>query len=86
MSGLELEYGAIQECINEVQKLPAAYPAAERVSLRGEGQSITELEQTADIYVSFYKAAETLTESTAKYLDCVIKGFNEADYKTIEIS
>ena len=86
MSGLDLEYGAIRECISEVQKLPAVYPAAERPSLRGEGQSITELEQTADTYVSFYEAAEILMESTAKYLDCVIKGFKEADYKNIEIS
>lgn len=86
MSGLELEYRSIQECINEVQKLPAIYPAAERPSLRGEGRDITELEQTVDTYVFFYEAAEALIESTAKYLDCVIKGFKEADYKNIEIS
>ena len=86
MSGLELEYASIRECISEIQKLPAVYPAAERVLLRGEGQDITELEQTADLYVSFYEAAEILTKSTAKYLDCVIKGFKEADKKNIEIS
>lgn len=86
MSGLELEYGAIQVCINEVQKLTATYPAAERPFLRGEGQNINELEQTADIYVSFYEAVEKLAGSTAKYLNCVIKGFKEADYKNIEIS
>ncbi len=86
MSGLELEYGSIRECINELQKLPACYPAAERAPLRGEGQNITELEQTADLYVSFYEAAEILMESTSKYLDCVIKGFKEADKKNIEIS
>lgn len=86
MSGLELEYGSIRECINGLQKLPASYPAAERAALRGEGQNITELEQTADLYVSFYEAAGILMESTSKYLDCVISGFKEADKKNIEIS
>ena len=54
--------------------------------MRGEGRNITELEQTADLYASFYEAAEILMESTSKYLDCVIRDFKEADKKNIEIS
>lgn len=86
MSGLELEYGSIEECISGLQKLPADYPMAERPSVRGEGRTITELEQTADLYVSFFETMEILIENTSKYLNCVIKDFKEADKKKIEIS
>ncbi len=54
--------------------------------MQGEGQNITVLEQTAGLYVSFYEAAKILMESTSKYLDCVIRGFKEADKKNIEMS
>lgn len=86
MAGLELRYESIQECIYEIQKLSTSYPAVERAAVRGEGQNITELEQTGDVYASFYEAVKMLTEDTAKYLDCVIREFKKADKKKIEIS
>lgn len=86
MAGLELRYTAIEECIFGIQKLPVSYPAEERVIARGEGQYVTELERTADIYGSFYAAAEILTEDTSKYLHSVIREFQKFDKKKIEIS
>lgn len=81
MAGLELKYGVMEECIGSIQKLPVDYPIIERPSVSGEGQSITEIEQLADLYVSFYKSLETLSEETVKYLNSMITDFRETDEK-----
>ncbi len=79
MAGLELRYASIEGCIYGIQKLPVSYPEAERVLVRGEGQYVTELERTADIYGSFYAAAEMLTEDTSRCLDSIIREFQKFD-------
>ena len=81
MAGLELKYEVVKECIDSIQKLPADYPIIERPAVSSEGQSITEIEQLADLYVSFYKSMETLSEETVKYLNSMITDFRETDEK-----
>lgn len=61
--------------------LERARPVGESVVVSGEGQGITEMEQLADLYASFYGAMERLAEETAKYLDNVVTGFRETDEK-----
>lgn len=81
MAGLELKYEVVKECMDSIQKLPADYLIIERPSVSSEGQSITEIEQLADLYVSFYKSMETLSEETVKYLNSMITDFRETDEK-----
>lgn len=81
MAGLELKYEVVKECMDSIQKLPADYPIIERPSVPSEGQSIMEIEQLADLYVSFHKSMETLSEETAKYLHSMITDFRETDEK-----
>lgn len=84
MEKLELQYEVIRECIDGIQNLPADYPAAERPFVSGEGQSITETEQLADLYVSFHKSLITLSEETVKYLNNVMTDFKQTDKKRTE--
>lgn len=81
MAGLELQYEAVKECIDSIQKLSADYPIIEKPSVSSEGQSITEIDQLADLYVSFYKLLETLSEETVKYLNSMFTDFQETDEK-----
>lgn len=81
MAGLELKYEVVKECIDSIQKLSADYPMIEKPAVSSEGQSITEIEQLADLYVSFYKSLETLSEETVKYLNSMITDFRETDEK-----
>ncbi len=79
MSGLEVRYSIMKECIHKMEQLAACYPAVIRNPVSGEGQGIVEIEQLADLYASFYGALERLSEETAKYLNHMIKDFQETD-------
>lgn len=79
MAGLEINYEVVQECIRTIQQLPTCYPAVIRPPVSSEGQGVTEIEQLADLYASFYGAWERLTEETEKYLDNMVTDLKERD-------
>lgn len=79
MAGLEIKYEVVQECIRTMQQLPALFPAVTRPPVSSAGQGVTEIEQLADLYASFYGALERLTEETTKYLDNMVTDFKERD-------
>lgn len=81
MTGLEIRYEIVKECICSIQQLPARYAGITRPVISGEGQGIAEIEQLADLYASFYGAMERLSEETAKYLNSMITEFKETDEK-----
>lgn len=79
MTGLEIDYEVVQECICAMRQLPTLFPAVIRPPVSSEGQGVAEIEQLADLYASFYGALERLTEETAKYLDNMVTDFKERD-------
>ena len=81
MAGLKLEYEVVKECMDSIQKLSADYPIIEKPSVSGKGESITEIEQLADLYITFYKSIETLSEETVKYFNSMITDFQKIDKK-----
>jgi|GEM_PF-3129969 len=81
MAGLKLEYEVVKECMDSIQKLSADYPIIEKPSVSGKGESITEIEQLADLYITFYKSIETLSEETVKYFNSTITDFQKIDKK-----
>lgn len=81
MTGLEIRYEIVKECICSIQQLPSHYAGITRPAVSGEGQGIAVIEQLADLYASFYGAMERLSEETAKYLTSMITEFRETDEK-----
>lgn len=84
MRGLELDYGVVKKCIDDIQKLPVRYPTATRPGVSGKGQGINQLEYLADMYVAFYAAWERLSEDTVNYLENMIADFQTADKQKAE--
>lgn len=79
MEGLELRYGIIQNCIQEIRRLPHCYPAVTRPPVSGGGQAVEEMERLSGLYASLYSALVRLMEETAGYLRDMITDFREVD-------
>lgn len=81
MAGLELNYEVVKECIDSIQKLPTDYPIIQKPAVSSEGETIMEIEQLTDLYISFYQSLETLSEETVKFLNSMIEDFRKTDEK-----
>lgn len=79
MKGLEINYETVQEGIRDMRLIRNRYPAVGRVSASGGGKGVAEMEQLADLYVSFYGALERLIEETEEYLINMLTDFRNAD-------
>lgn len=79
MSGININYDIMTDCINNIQGISGEYPTKERPSCEGCGLAISEMESIAMLYESFYQEAEELFSCTASYLMQVVSKFQEED-------